>query len=113
MIYIYEWAQNLKTKDHQTNNNTTLESMRSRERITTLPISRSDVSPGGTTISPVSKKSMQLNDCLFFLQTELSSLDIWPEVVSPPESTALPASLKPCIYVDQKTKGRDNNENIV
>ena len=39
---------------------------------------------------------MQLNDCLLFLQTELSSLDIWPEIVSPPESTALPTSLEPC-----------------
>ena len=44
---------------------------------------------------PVSKKSVKLNDGLLFLQTELSSFNVWSEVISPPQSAAFPTSLKP------------------
>jgi len=45
-------------------------------------------------LSPVPKKGMELNDCLLFLQAELSSFNVGSKVVSPPQSAALPTSLK-------------------
>lgn len=44
---------------------------------------------------PVSKKSMELNDSLFFLQTELASFNIRSQIINPPQSAALPTSLQP------------------
>lgn len=43
---------------------------------------------------PVPQEGMELNDSLFFLQAELSSLNIWPEIVSPSKPAALSTSLK-------------------
>lgn len=37
---------------------------------------------------------MELNYGLFFLQAELASLDVGPQVVSPPQPATLPASLQ-------------------
>jgi hypothetical protein len=45
---------------------------------------------------PVTKKSMQLDDGLFFLQAELAPLDVWPKVVGPSQSATLAAPLQTC-----------------
>lgn len=44
---------------------------------------------------PVSKKSVELNDGLFFLGTKLPSFDIRSKIIGPSQSAALPASLQP------------------
>ena len=46
--------------------------------------------------SPVPKESMELDDGLFLLQAELAPLDVWSQVVGPPQPATLPAPLQPC-----------------
>lgn len=42
---------------------------------------------------------MELNDTLIFLQTKLPSFDVGPQVIGPPQTTALPTSLEPYMYI--------------
>lgn len=42
---------------------------------------------------------MKLDDGLLFLQAELAPLDVRPQVVCPPQSTALPAPLQACMML--------------
>lgn len=42
----------------------------------------------------VAKNSMKIEDCLFFFLRKLASLDIWPKIISPPQSATLSTSIK-------------------
>lgn len=44
----------------------------------------------------VSKDGMEIENRLFLLRRELSSLDIRPQVIRPPQSAALPTSIQTC-----------------
>lgn len=47
---------------------------------------------------PVPKDSMELNDEVFFLLRECTSLEVRPQIVYPPQPAALAASLEPCKF---------------
>jgi hypothetical protein len=44
----------------------------------------------------VAKDGVEPEDCLLFLIAELSSLDIWPQVVGPSQPAALSAPVQSC-----------------
>jgi hypothetical protein len=39
---------------------------------------------------------VQLNDEVFFILGKCPSLEVWPQIVYPPQPTTLSAPLKPC-----------------
>ena len=56
----------------------------------------------------VSKKGMEIENCLFFFLGKFPSLNIRPQIICPSKPATLPTSLKAYEYYPTNTKGQAN-----
>lgn len=47
----------------------------------------------------IAEDGVEGNDGLFFLRSEVASLDVRPEIVNPSQTAALAAPVEPCTYI--------------
>lgn len=47
----------------------------------------------------IAEDGVEGNDGLFFLRSEVASLDVRPEIVNPSQTAALAAPVEPCTYM--------------
>ena len=61
---------------------------------------------------PISNESVELNNCLLFLETEISSFNLRREVINPSQTATLPTSLEPYYCNKQKIENPLRSEKL-